>query len=87
MATDERLLVTSLEGELILVDAKADKLKILGRTKVFKDDRGVYSHPALVGTRLYLLHQPERDLVGDLREDARQLRRGVRPEVVIVGAG
>ncbi len=54
IASDDRLLVTSLDGELLLVDAKADKLKVLGRMKLFEDERGVYSHPAIVGTRLYV---------------------------------
>ena len=32
----------------------ADQPRILGRLKLFADDSGVLSHPALVGTRLYL---------------------------------
>ncbi len=54
VASDERVLVTTLQGELLLIDAKADKLKILSRLKVFDDDRGVYSHPAFIGTRMYM---------------------------------
>ena len=54
LATDERLLITSQAGELLLIDAKADQFKILSRLKLFEDENGVYSHPALVGERLYV---------------------------------
>jgi outer membrane protein assembly factor BamB len=54
VASDERLLVTTLQGELLLIDAKSDKFKIIDRLKILEDERGVYSHPALVGNRLYL---------------------------------
>jgi outer membrane protein assembly factor BamB len=54
VATDERILVTSKEGELLLIDAKSDKFKLLGRLTLFKDEQGLYSHPAFVGTRLYI---------------------------------
>jgi outer membrane protein assembly factor BamB len=54
VASDDKLLVVTLEGELILVDAKADRYRPLSRMKVFADERGVYSHPAFVGTRMYL---------------------------------
>ena len=54
MATDDRVLMTSVEGELFLLDAKADKFKLLSRLKVFADEKGVLSHPAFVGTRIYL---------------------------------
>lgn len=54
IADDERVLVTTLGGELILLDAKADECVIISRLKVFEDDVEVYSHPALVGARLYV---------------------------------
>jgi outer membrane protein assembly factor BamB len=54
IASDDRLLVIGLNGELMLVDALADRFRLLGRSQVFSDDHGVYSHPALVGTRLYI---------------------------------
>jgi len=54
IASDDRLLVTSISGELLLIDAKSDRLRILSESRVFEDDHGVYSHPALVGSRLYL---------------------------------
>lgn len=52
-AGSDRLLVSTMEGELLLIDANADRFKLLGRTRVFEDERGLYSHPALVGNRLY----------------------------------
>ncbi len=54
VASADRLLITTLQGELLLVDAKADKFKLLSRLKILTDERGVYSHPAFVGTRMYL---------------------------------
>lgn len=54
MADADRVLVVTLAGELILLEAHADRCAILSRLKVFADDVEVYAHPALVGTRLYL---------------------------------
>jgi outer membrane protein assembly factor BamB len=54
LATDERLLITSQAGELLLIDAKADGFQVLSRLKLFEGENGVYSHPALVGERLYV---------------------------------
>ena len=54
MASADRVLAFGIDGEVVLVDAKADQFKMLGRTQAFTDDHGVYSHPALVGDRLYL---------------------------------
>ena len=53
IADDERVLVMTLGGKLILLEAKASECVIISRLRLFKDDVGVYSHPALVGTRLY----------------------------------
>ena len=53
IADDERVLVITLGGELILLDGKADTCAIISRLRMFDDDVEVYSHPALVGTRLY----------------------------------
>jgi len=49
-----RLLVITSEAELILLDATASELKILGRQKAIDGESGLLSHPALVGSRLYL---------------------------------
>ena len=53
VADDERVLVITLSGELLLLDGRADKCSIISRLRLFEDDVEVYSHPALVGTRLY----------------------------------
>jgi outer membrane protein assembly factor BamB len=54
IADDERVLVITLGGELILLDGRADECAIISRLRVFDDEVEVYSHPALVGTRLYV---------------------------------
>ncbi len=55
VATDTRVLVVSKTGELILLDATAKEFTELGRLAVFgKDEKGVYAHPAFVGTRVYV---------------------------------
>jgi outer membrane protein assembly factor BamB len=54
IASKDRLLVSTSEGELLLVDAATDTFRLLGRMKALKDDGGLMSHPALVGKRLYL---------------------------------
>jgi hypothetical protein len=55
VATDTRVLVVPRTGELVLLDATAKEYTELGRLAVFgKDEKGVYAHPAFVGTRLYL---------------------------------
>jgi len=53
-ADDERLLIVALNGECLLVDARADQPQVLSRLRLFADDAEVYSHPALVGNRLYV---------------------------------
>lgn len=53
IAAGDRLLISTMEGELLLVQADPKKFKLLGRMKVFEGEKGLYSHPALVGNRLY----------------------------------
>lgn len=50
----DRVLAVSKFGELILVDATANRFKPVSRRQAFADDPGVFSHPAFVGTRMYL---------------------------------
>jgi outer membrane protein assembly factor BamB len=54
LASPDRVLVVGLNGELVLLSATDSKLRILGRSQIFADDHGVYSHPALVGNHLYI---------------------------------
>ncbi|MCD6050199.1 MAG: outer rane biosis protein BamB, partial [Verrucomicrobia bacterium] len=54
IADEERVLVITLRGELILLDAKGNEGAVISRLKIFEDDVEVYSHPALVGSRLFV---------------------------------
>jgi outer membrane protein assembly factor BamB len=54
VADETRVLIVTLHGELILVDATAAAYRELGRLTLFESDKGVYAHPALVGTRAYI---------------------------------
>jgi len=54
LADDERVLVVTLGGELLLLDAQANQATVISRLRVFEEDVEMYCHPALVGTRLYL---------------------------------
>ncbi len=54
IADAERVLVMTHGGELILLDGRTDVCTIISRLRVFEEDAEVYSHPALVGTRLYV---------------------------------
>ena len=53
IADAERVLVITLSGELLLLDAKANTCAIVTRLRLFENDVEVYPHPALVGSRLY----------------------------------
>ena len=59
VGSQERVLAITLAGELILFDAKKDKFEALGRVKILEDENGCYSHPAFVGTRMYLRAERE----------------------------
>lgn len=52
-ADDDRVLVVTLGGELILLAAKPDACAVISRMRLFEDDVELYAHPALAGTRLY----------------------------------
>jgi outer membrane protein assembly factor BamB len=54
IGSGDRLLIISKHGELLLIDARADRYQLISRAAVFEDDPGVYSHSALVGKRLFL---------------------------------
>ncbi len=58
----QRLLVVGRGGELLLIDARADRFRVVSRQRPFQQDGGkdpLYSHPALVGTRLFLRGETE----------------------------
>ena len=50
----ERALLTTIHGELLLFDAESPDFQLIDRSSLFEDDSGVYAHPALVGTCLYV---------------------------------
>ncbi len=54
IADAERVLVITVGGELILLDARSENGAILSRLRVFEESVEVYSHPALVGSRLFI---------------------------------
>lgn len=54
MASDARLLCLTLDAQLILIDAAADKYRELGRLRLREDGAETLSHPALLGKRLYV---------------------------------
>jgi len=54
VASPERILATSLKGRLVLIDAHSDKFEKLSELQLFEEEGGLYSHPALVGRRLYV---------------------------------
>lgn len=54
IASPTRLLSVSTQGELLLIDPLADEFRVISRLKLFEDDNGVYSHPAIVGDQLYI---------------------------------
>jgi outer membrane protein assembly factor BamB len=53
LADDERVLVITFGGELILLDGQAGSCAIISRLRLFGEDVELYSHPALAGNRLY----------------------------------
>jgi outer membrane protein assembly factor BamB len=53
IASDSRLLAAGMHGELVLVDPAADRYREISRVNLVQDDSGVFSHPAIVGDRLF----------------------------------
>jgi outer membrane protein assembly factor BamB len=54
IASTDRVLFVSGQGELLLLDATAAQHRVLSRQWAFGEPCEVYSHPALVGDRLYV---------------------------------
>lgn len=48
-----RLLIATMEGELLLVAADPVGYRLLGRCQALPDEKDAYSHPAFVGPNLY----------------------------------
>src|ERR1035441_10604393 len=53
-ARSGRVLVTTNHGELLLINAAADKFEVVSRLRVFPKESEVLSHPAIVGSLIYL---------------------------------
>lgn len=53
IADQDRVLVIG-NGQLLLIDARSDQFRLTSRLQVFDDEAEIFSHPALVGDRLYL---------------------------------
>ncbi len=54
IASDNRLLALTIEGELLLISTDGDAPKILSRLSLTDDNVQVMSHPALVGKSLFV---------------------------------
>ena len=54
LASADRLLVAGASGELLLLDATAEQFEVISRLGIFDTPNAeLYSHPAMVGSRLY----------------------------------
>jgi outer membrane protein assembly factor BamB len=54
IASPDRVLVTTLQGKLILFPAAGDTFEKLSELTLFGDEAGLYSHPAVVGGKLFV---------------------------------
>ena len=53
VATESRVLAVTLEADLVLFDAAGGEYRERGRVKLWPAEKGLYSHPAFVGSRAY----------------------------------
>jgi len=53
VATQKRALVISLDGELLLISTEDQRGKLLAKSQIFPGEKGLYSHPAFVGAKMY----------------------------------
>lgn len=54
IASDERFLAISLRGKLLLANVGGNEFERLGELQLIEGEEGLYSHPAVVGGRLYV---------------------------------
>jgi outer membrane protein assembly factor BamB len=54
IASSDKVLITGIHGEALLIDALADTYKLISQAQLIEEDSGVFSHPAIVGNRLYI---------------------------------
>ncbi len=53
VASTERLLIATMEGELLLIATDPASYRLLSRGLALPDEKDAYSHPAFVGTQVY----------------------------------
>jgi len=53
-ASDDHLLIVTQYADVLLVDARTDKWNCVSRWKLLADESGLFSHPAIVGDRLFV---------------------------------
>jgi outer membrane protein assembly factor BamB len=54
IASPDRVLLVTMLGEALMIDANAHEYKVLDRKTLVEDEGGLFAHPAIVGTRMYL---------------------------------
>jgi outer membrane protein assembly factor BamB len=67
VASDERVLVFTAAGEIVLLDAHAERFEAIARQRLFERDVSLYAHPALADTAIYV-RGPRNILCVSLRE-------------------
>ena len=54
IAADDRVLLQTQQGELVLIDARADTLQIVSRSLPFRREVSTYAHPAVAGDAIFV---------------------------------
>ena len=54
VASDHRVLIFTAAGELVLLDARAERFEPLARQRLFERDVALYAHPAVADTAIYV---------------------------------
>jgi outer membrane protein assembly factor BamB len=68
IASADRVLVFTAAGELVLLDARAERYEPLSRQRLFERDVALYAHPAVADTAIYV--RGPRNLLCVALEDA-----------------
>ncbi|MFQ6035535.1 MAG: PhnD/SsuA/transferrin family substrate-binding protein [Sedimentisphaerales bacterium] len=58
IAGNDHVLITTVEGELVLLQVAGNRYTLQSRLRLFEDTE-VWSHPALIGNRLYIRNRTE----------------------------
>jgi outer membrane protein assembly factor BamB len=54
VASADRVLICTQEGEIILIDPRVDRLEIISRYRVLEDDASTLAHPAIADKKLFV---------------------------------